>query len=170
MLLFVFLPNFQATQQHVMFLLADVISPSLMGDMKSEAWVCLVALSAFAGHVFPVFLKFKGGKGMGATFGALFVLLPLHGYWQGLVILFAIILVPFIITHNVALSMAIGLLALPFIIGLGMKSGIGTIVAVVLGLVVLIKFLPTARTALAKSETTKDFIFDRRQREKKEER
>jgi len=132
-------------------------------------FVLLAGLASVIGHNWMVFLKFSGGKGMGATFGALAVLLPVYGYWQGLLILFGIILIPFIITRNVALSMGIGLLSLPFIIWLGMNSGIGIIMAVMVGLVIGIKFLPTAIAALAKSKTKKDFIFDHWQRDKKEE-
>jgi len=131
-------------------------------------FVLLAGLAAVVGHNWMVFLKFSGGKGMGPTIGALAVVMPLYGYWQGLLIFFGIILIPFIITRNVALSMGIALLALPFITWLGMHSGIGTIMAVVLGLVVAIKFTPTARAALAKSKTKKEFIFDRWHREKKE--
>jgi len=129
-------------------------------------FVLLAGLASVIGHNWMIFLKFSGGKGMGATFGALAVLLPVYGYWQGLLIFFGIILIPFIITRNVALSMGIGLLSLPFITWLGMKSGIGTIMAVIVGLVIVIKFLPTARAALAKSKTKKDFIFDHWQRDR----
>jgi len=131
-------------------------------------FVLLAGLAAVVGHNWMVFLKFSGGKGMGPTIGALAVVMPLYGYWQGLLIFFGIILIPFIITRNVALSMGIALLALPFITWFGMHSGIGTIMAVVLGLVVAIKFTPTARAALAKSKTKKEFIFDRWRRERKE--
>jgi len=131
-------------------------------------FVLLAGLAAVIGHNWMVFLKFTGGKGMGATFGALGVLLPVYGYWQGLPILIGIILIPLIITRNVALSMGIGLLSLPFIIWLGMDSGIGIIMAVTVGLVIGLKFLPTARAALDKSETKNDFIFDHWQRDKEE--
>ncbi len=133
-------------------------------------FVLLAGLAAVIGHNWMVFLKFSGGKGMGSTIGALAVVMPLYGYWQGLLIFFGIILVPFIITRNVAFSMSIALLALPFILWFGMHSGIGTIMAVILGLVVAIKFTPTARRALTRSKTKKEFIFDRWRREKKEER
>jgi glycerol-3-phosphate acyltransferase PlsY len=43
----------------------------------SEVWVCLVALSAFAGHLFPVFLKFKGGKGVATALGVYLGIAPL---------------------------------------------------------------------------------------------
>ena len=45
--------------------------------MKSEVWVCLVALGAFAGHLFPVFLKFKGGKGVATALGIYLGIAPL---------------------------------------------------------------------------------------------
>ncbi len=124
----------------------------------------LAGIASVVGHNWMVFLKFSGGKGMGATFGALAVLLPVYGYPQGLLIFIGIILVPFIITRNVALSMSVGLVALPFIIWLGMNSGIGTIMAVIVGLLIGIKFLPTARVAWARNKSKKDFIFDRGQR------
>ena len=131
-------------------------------------FVLLAGLAAVVGHNWMVWLKFSGGKGMGAAIGALAVLLPVYGYPQGLAILFGIILIPFIITRNVALSMGIGLLSLPLITWLGMKSGIGTIMAVILGLIIAIRFLPTAMAALAKSKGAKDFIFDRWHRDRGE--
>ena len=130
-------------------------------------FVLLAGLAAVIGHNWMVFLKFSGGKGMGPAIGVLAMVMPLYGYWQGLLIFLGIVIIPFIITRNVALSMGIGLVALPFITWLGIHSGIGTIMAVSLGLVVVIKFTPTARAALAKSKTKREFIFDRWQREKK---
>jgi len=130
-------------------------------------FVLLTGLAAVIGHNWMVWLKFSGGKGMGVTIGALAVLLPVYGYWQGLPIFFGIILIPYIITHNIALSMCIALVCLPFITWLGMNSGIGTIMAVILGLVIGIKFLPTARASWAKAESKKDgFFFDHRREDR----
>ena len=39
----------------------------------------LVALAVFAGHLYPIFLKFKGGKGVATAAGVLFALDPLLG-------------------------------------------------------------------------------------------
>ncbi len=39
-------------------------------------WHDAVGLAAFFGHVFPVWLKFKGGKGVATALGVLVVLLP----------------------------------------------------------------------------------------------
>jgi len=115
-----------------------------------------------------VWLKFSGGKGMGATFGALAVVMPLYGYWYGLLIFIGIIIILFIITRNVALSMGTGILFLPLVTWLITKSESATIIAVILGLVIALKFLPTARAAWAKSRTKREFIFDRGQRNKKQ--
>lgn len=40
------------------------------------AWVVAVAAAAFAGHLFPVWLRFKGGKGVATAFGIFLVLAP----------------------------------------------------------------------------------------------
>jgi len=45
----------------------------------SDLAVGLVALAVFAGHLFPVFLKFKGGKGVATAAGVLLALDPLLG-------------------------------------------------------------------------------------------
>jgi len=38
--------------------------------------ICLIALSAFAGHLFPVFLGFKGGKGVATAAGCFLAISP----------------------------------------------------------------------------------------------
>lgn len=126
-----------------------------------QLFVLLAGLAAVVGHNWMVWLKFSGGKGMGATMGALAVILPVYGYWQGMVICLGVILMPCIITRNVALSTGIGLLFLPPITWLGTKSGTATTMSIILGLVIAIKFFPTARAAWAKAEGKGDFIFDR---------
>ncbi|WP_153145102.1 glycerol-3-phosphate 1-O-acyltransferase PlsY [Dechloromonas sp. H13] len=45
----------------------------------SDSVVGLVALAVFFGHLFPVFLKFRGGKGVATAAGVLFALDPLLG-------------------------------------------------------------------------------------------
>ena len=133
-------------------------------------FVLLAGLAAVIGHNWMVWLKFSGGKGMGATIGALAMAMPLYGYWQGILIFLGIFVVIAIITRNVALASSTALVFLPLITWLGTQSLTATIVAIALGVVILIKFLPTARAALAKAKTTEEFIFDRWQRDKKERR
>jgi len=42
----------------------------------SEFWEGLIGLTAIVGHIFPVFLTFKGGKGVATGFGAISVYSP----------------------------------------------------------------------------------------------
>ena len=46
----------------------------------SSGLIGLVALAVFFGHLFPVFLKFKGGKGVATAAGVLLALDPLLGF------------------------------------------------------------------------------------------
>lgn len=54
-----------------------------------DALIALVACAVFLGHLFPVFLRFKGGKGVATALG---VLLALNG-WLGLAVLITWLLV-----------------------------------------------------------------------------
>ena len=42
-----------------------------------EAWVLGIALCPIVGHLFPVFLKFQGGKGVATSAGVFLALAPL---------------------------------------------------------------------------------------------
>ena len=126
-----------------------------------QPWVLAAALAAVVGHNWMVWLKFSGGKGGGATIGALAVLLPIYGYWPGLAIFFTVLIIPLAITRNIALSLGIGLGSLPFIGWLGMGSGLFVSWSALLGLLVALKFYPTARNAWSERGGIRNFIFDR---------
>jgi glycerol-3-phosphate acyltransferase PlsY len=48
----------------------------LGGGPRGDLWVMAVAVAAFAGHLFPVWLGFKGGKGVATGFGIYLALAP----------------------------------------------------------------------------------------------
>ncbi|MGH7852809.1 MAG: glycerol-3-phosphate 1-O-acyltransferase PlsY [Candidatus Binatia bacterium] len=63
-------------------LLADTAKgfvPVFIGERLGlgDAALALVAIAAFLGHLYPVFLKFQGGKGVATAFGALLAVAPL---------------------------------------------------------------------------------------------
>ena len=47
------------------------------GALESPFWIGAVALAAFLGHLYPIFLKFKGGKGIATGLGVFLALSPL---------------------------------------------------------------------------------------------
>ena len=130
---------------------AAAVAIAKWGLNVPDAYVLLAGLASVAGHNWMVWLKFSGGKGMGAAMGALLVLLPIYGYSLQLGIFFGIIIVPLLITRNVALSMFLGLVSLPILVWFGTHSGYATIIAVALLLIIVVKFLPTAISTLRKS-------------------
>ncbi|HEX78754.1 MAG TPA: hypothetical protein G4O19_01195 [Dehalococcoidia bacterium] len=134
-----------------------------------DAYVLLAGLASVIGHNWMVWLKFSGGKGMGATIGALMVLLPAYGYAPQLGIFCAVIMIPLVLTRNVALSMFLGLASLPIIVWFSVEQGkeYATIMSVVLLLVIVAKFLPTALAAL-KNKGLAAFGVDRWQRDKRD--
>ncbi len=59
------------------FLKGDVVALLCLSLNLSFPVTIIAGFSVVLGHDFPVFLKFKGGKGMAAALGFLFVLFPL---------------------------------------------------------------------------------------------
>ena len=47
----------------------------------------LAALAAVLGHIFPIFLKFKGGRGVATFFGGLIALCPIAAIFGGEILL-----------------------------------------------------------------------------------
>jgi acyl phosphate:glycerol-3-phosphate acyltransferase len=45
--------------------------------IQSQLLLCIVAMSSFLGHLFPIYLRFKnGGKGVATTFGCFLIVSP----------------------------------------------------------------------------------------------
>jgi glycerol-3-phosphate acyltransferase PlsY len=76
-------------------------------------WICLVGLAAFLGHLFPVFLQFKGGKGVATALGVFIVLSPLALIIS--IVIFAIIVYKY---RYVSLASLTAAAAVPLLVGL----------------------------------------------------
>ena len=68
---------FDALKGYFPVLLVKLFGPQFGLDDRA---VALVALSAFIGHLWPVFFGFKGGKGVATAAGVLFGIEPLLGF------------------------------------------------------------------------------------------
>jgi len=78
-------------------------------DEQGVILVAAVVLAVFLGHVFPIFLRFKGGKGVATALG---VLLALSG-WLGLAVLATWLLTAVVFRYS-SLSALIAATAAPF--------------------------------------------------------
>jgi acyl phosphate:glycerol-3-phosphate acyltransferase len=125
----------------------------------NEPYTLIAIAAAVIGHSWMVWLKFSGGKGMGVVVGSLLIIMPVYGYIRELGIIIAFVLILFLLTRNVALSLGMGLMALPFLFWLsGTHSGLLVIWYIVIGVIAAAKFTPTALRALSKNKNIKDYI------------
>ena len=74
-------------------------------------WVSLAALLAIFGHVFPVFLRFHGGKGVATGLGAFLAIAPRPVLWA-----VAVFVMVVAVWRYVSLASILAVAALPFIL------------------------------------------------------
>ena len=132
-----------------------------------ETFVLAVGLAAVVGHIWPIYLKFSGGNGLATTIGVLAILMP----W-GLLVVLSITAILTVITRNPILSLNIGLISMPLSAWLLEKSGLLVIFSIILLLILVLHFLPTAMAAIAKARSRDNLFAEllRRDKDKREER
>lgn len=81
---------------------------SFLGEVDYIFFKCLLGLIAICGHIWSVFLKFKGGKGVATTIGVAGILAPIP-----LALSLAVWLIVFIPTNYVSLGSLLFGLSLP---------------------------------------------------------
>ena len=128
-------------------------------SVPDELFLLLAALAAVIGHMWSVFLRFTGGRGMATTFGVLAIFMPLYGYGLEFFIFLGVLAVALMITHrNFALSMIVGLISVPISTWFLDKSWPFIAVSVTLLILVILRVLPIARAAWSRSRSVKGFI------------
>jgi len=123
----------------------------------SPIWVYVAGCSAVAGHNWPVFLGFRGGKGAATIIGVLLALVP-----KEFGISFGVTCIVVFITHNPVLGLTIGLVLLPAIIwqlnGSGMLVAYSSFLAAFLGIRYAIAGLRKAKEG---NDIKQGLIFNR---------
>ncbi len=133
--------------------IAAVIIARLLG--VSEWWVYGAGLSAVIGHCWPVYLKFRGGKGAATAIGVWAALAPLPFLCClpiGLAVIF--------FTSNVTLGMTVGFLFSPLFLWLFHSPFKLIMFIVLLALFLAFRYAATARKNLNKIGW-KDFIIEK---------
>ena len=97
---------FDALKGYVPVLLVAVFGPAWGLGEATAAWV---GLAAFAGHLWPVFFGFKGGKGVATAAGVLLALNP----WLGAATLLTWVIIAFFFRYSSLASIVAALFA-PF--------------------------------------------------------
>ncbi len=119
----------------------------------SLMWLFAVGFAAIVGHSWPIFLRFRGGKGGATILGVLLALSP-----REFAISAAIIILLIVTTNNVRLAMAVGLTLLPLIVWLFHGSFLLIIYPIALLLFLGLRLLPGLKKDLSQSDS---LVFDR---------
>ena len=126
------------------------IALAFIGSPDLYYWVFASALAAVIGHIWPVFLKFRGGNGIATSIGILLVLMTREA-----MIAVAIALLLLVITRNTILSINISMLLTIPIAPVFLRDPWFPylIFSLILIMILVSNFLPTMRAALAKAGT-----------------
>jgi len=128
----------------VVFDLSKGLISMYIASLLSTSPICiqLTGMAAILGHVFPFYLKFKGGKGIGTAVGILFYYLYLmikndwlSPYW--LLIYIASIILIFYITRR---KEVLGVIALPLLLAIILFSCPLNLVTTFAGILILYMF------------------------------
>lgn len=114
----------------------------------SDTLIALVALAVFLGHLYPIFLKFKGGKGVATAAGVLLALDPI----LGLAVAGTWLLVAYVSRYS-SLAALIAAAAAPLIAVLMHGATHQTIVVGILGMALIGKHWQNIQRLMAGQES-----------------
>lgn len=74
-----------AAKGFLVVLMAGVIAPRVLPELLIPAAVAVCGVAVFLGHLYPIYFRFQGGKGVATAFGVLLGFMPAIGLLTGLV-------------------------------------------------------------------------------------
>ncbi|MDI6735383.1 MAG: glycerol-3-phosphate 1-O-acyltransferase PlsY [bacterium] len=107
----------------------------------------VAGLGAITGHIWTVFLKFKGGKGVATGLGVFLGLAPLP-----ILIILVIFIIVVAITKYISLGSIIGAFLLPLLLFFFAREGIIIIFGTIASLLIIIKHLPNIKRLITGQE------------------
>jgi acyl phosphate:glycerol-3-phosphate acyltransferase len=113
----------------------------------SHPVTALVGVAAFLGHLYPIFLKFKGGKGVATSFGVLLGLAPL-----ATMILLVVFAAVAFTTRIVSLSSMVTAVAAPLVLWLFYYSPTYVIVTAFMAVMIVFRHYANIQRLLNGSE------------------
>jgi glycerol-3-phosphate acyltransferase PlsY len=118
----------------VPMLLARWVISNTAVSASVDLWVVLCGASAFLGHLFPVYLKFRGGKGVATALGIFLLLEP----WA---VLISLALFIFVVLYwgYVSLGSLVAAACMPLWVWLLSGSSLYTSLALFIGLLIWLK-------------------------------
>ena len=121
---------------------------------NESPWTAIgVGLAALAGHCFPAWLSFKGGKGVATGFGVLLALFPLAG-----ALTLAVWSLSAVLTRYVSVSSILAALSLPLWLALGLsglegrRGGAWMVFAILAGGAVVLRHAGNIKRLMAGTE------------------
>ncbi len=132
--------------------LARFLAPSQefhgIGPPSPLPLMATAALAAVLGHVFPVWLRFKGGKGVATALGVFMVLFP-----KAILVALAIFILVVVVTRYVSLGSILGAIAFPIAAYfLQPTDWVSLVLASTVSLIVIVKHRENIRRLLAGNE------------------
>ena len=116
---------------------------------RLDAWfVVAIGAAAFVGHLFPVFLGFRGGKGVATALGVFVAIAPVPA-----AIGFGVYAVVFAATRTSSLGSLAGAVALPVATAVLASEAAYVALSFVLSAVVFVRHRDNIRRLLARKET-----------------
>ncbi|OGO30043.1 MAG: hypothetical protein A2Z29_06395 [Chloroflexi bacterium RBG_16_56_11] len=119
------------------------------------AWVCVAGFAAVIGHNWPIFLKFRGGKGAATVIGVLLALLPVELLISG-----GIVLILIGVIRNVRLAL-VALAFAPLLAWIFNKDIAYIYAALGLLLFIGVRTALSLKSEMAKPGVKKNLIIDR---------